>query len=150
MLGVLDHAPGLLPENRPRYSMGWASPTTSWARCCAGSTCSTLRAADPVRGGPAELTRRGAVNIKECPPCRGSAPARPRLRLPGLRGLAASPISHHVFKAGDHRGDAADWHNLHYYQDLMRASRAAIAEGGSVDYVAGFEAERAAETPEPV
>lgn len=32
MFGVLDYAPGFLPEDRPRYLMGWASPTISWAR----------------------------------------------------------------------------------------------------------------------
>lgn len=32
MFGVLDYATGYLPEDKPRYLMGWASPTTSWAR----------------------------------------------------------------------------------------------------------------------
>jgi len=38
MFDVLDYAPGFLPEDRPRYLMGWASPTISSARSNAVST----------------------------------------------------------------------------------------------------------------
>jgi queuine tRNA-ribosyltransferase len=32
------------------------------------------------------------------------------------------------------------WHNLHYYQDLMRGLRAAIEAGALDDFAAAFEA----------
>jgi queuine tRNA-ribosyltransferase len=36
------------------------------------------------------------------------------------------------------------WHNLAYYQDLMRALRGAIAAGRLADYAAGFGEKEAA------
>ena len=32
----------------------------------------------------------------------------------------------------------ASWHNIHFYQDLMAAMRAAIAEGRFADFRADF------------
>lgn len=41
MFKVLDYAPGMLPEDKPRYLMGVAPAMTLSARFCAGSICST-------------------------------------------------------------------------------------------------------------
>ena len=35
------------------------------------------------------------------------------------------------------------WHNLHYYQDIMRGLRGAIETGSLDPWIAGFEAEQA-------
>jgi len=42
------------------------------------------------------------------------------------------------------------WHNLHYYQDLMRDLRAAIAEGRLQTYAADFAALQAGGDIEPL
>jgi len=35
------------------------------------------------------------------------------------------------------------WHNLQYYQDIMRSLRGAIEAGSLDDWIAAFEAEQA-------
>lgn len=41
MFEVLDYAPGMLPDDKPRYLMGVGRPTISSVPFCVGSTCST-------------------------------------------------------------------------------------------------------------
>lgn len=41
MFEVLDYAPGMLPEDKPRYLMGVGNPTTSSVQCCAEWICLT-------------------------------------------------------------------------------------------------------------
>ena len=44
---------------------------------------------------------------------------------------------HHLVKAGETLGGMLlTWNNLHYYQSLMAAARAAIAAGRYADFVA--------------
>ncbi|MFO1106383.1 MAG: tRNA guanosine(34) transglycosylase Tgt [Amaricoccus sp.] len=150
MLGVLDYAPGLLPENRPRYLMGVGKPDDIVG--------AVLRGVDmfdcvlPTRSGRTgqALTRRGAVNIKNARHAEDPRPLDPDCGCPACAGYSRAYL-HHVFKAGEIiAAMLLTWHNLHYYQDLMAGLRAAIAEGRLADYVAGFEAERAAGDLEPV
>jgi queuine tRNA-ribosyltransferase len=42
------------------------------------------------------------------------------------------------------------WHNLHYYQDLMRGIRGAIAEGDLETFAEQFTAEQAAGDMDPI
>jgi len=46
---------------------------------------------------------------------------------------------HHLVKSGEILGAMLmTQHNLHFYQDLMAALRAAIAEGRLIDFANGF------------
>ena len=150
MLEMLDHAPGMLPEDRPRYLMGVGKPDDIVG--------AVLRGVDmfdcvlPSRSGRTgqALTRRGAVNIKNARHAEDPRPLDPDCTCPACRSYSRAYL-HHVFKAGEIIASMLlTWHNLHYYQELMAGLRGAIASEGLANFVAGFEAGRAAGDLEPV
>ncbi len=149
MLGVLEYAPGFLPEDRPRYLMGVGKPDDIVG--------AVLRGVDmfdcvlPTRSGRTgqALTRRGAVNIKNARHAEDPRPLDPDCACPCCRGYERAYL-HHVFKAGEIiAAMLLTWHNLHYYQELMAGLRAAIAGGRLAAFVAAFEAQRARGDLEP-
>jgi queuine tRNA-ribosyltransferase len=143
MFGVLDDAPGTLPDDRPRYLMGVGKPDDIVG--------AVLRGVDmfdcvlPSRSGRTgqALTRRGAVNIKNARHADDPRPLDPDCACPACRGYSRAYL-HHVFKSGEIIASMLlTWHNLHYYQELMAGLRKAISTGGLDGFVAGFEALRA-------
>ncbi len=150
MFGVLDYAPGLLPDDRPRYLMGVGKPDDIVG--------AVLRGVDmfdcvlPTRSGRTgqALTRRGALNIKNARHADDPRPLDPDCGCPACRGYSRAYL-HHVFKAGEIiAAMLLTWHNLHYYQELMAGLRDAIARGGLAAFAAAFEAQRAGGDLEPV
>jgi queuine tRNA-ribosyltransferase len=150
MFGVLDHAPGMLPEDRPRYLMGVGKPDDIVG--------AVLRGVDmfdcvlPTRSGRTgqALTRRGAVNIKNARHAEDPRPLDPDCGCPACRSYSRAYL-HHVFKAGEIIASMLlTWHNLHYYQELLAGLRGSIAEGRLDAFAAGFTAEQAAGDLEPV
>ncbi|MFT3973218.1 MAG: tRNA guanosine(34) transglycosylase Tgt [Amaricoccus sp.] len=144
MLGVLDYAPGLLPEDRPRYLMGVGKPDDIVG--------AVLRGVDmfdcvlPTRSGRTgqALTRRGAVNLRNARHADDPRPLDPDCGCPACQGYSRAYL-HHVVKAGEIiAAMLLTWHNLHYYQELMAGLRAAIAERRLTEFVAAFEDMRAA------
>ncbi len=131
MLEVLDTAPAMLPQDRPRYLMGVGKPDDIVG--------GVLRGVDmfdcvlPTRSGRTgqALTRRGAINIKNARHADDPRPLDPDCGCPCCRSYERAYL-HHVFKAGEIIASMLlTWHNLHYYQELMAGLRAAIAAGGS-------------------
>ncbi len=150
MFGVLDHAPGMLPADKPRYLMGVGKPDDIVG--------AVLRGVDmfdcvlPSRSGRTgqALTRRGAVNIKNARHADDPRPLDPDCTCPTCQGYSRAYL-HHVFKAGEIIASMLlTWHNLHYYQELMAGLRGAIAEGRLDAFAADFAAGQAAGDLEPV
>jgi len=144
MFEVLDFAPGMLPEDRPRYLMGVGKPDDIVG--------AVLRGVDmfdcvlPTRSGRTgqAFTRHGVVNVKNARHAADSRPLDPDCTCPCCRGYSRAYL-HHVFKAGEIISSMLlTWHNLHYYQELMAGLRSAIAGGTLTGFVAAFEAGRAA------
>ncbi len=143
MFGVLDHAPAMLPDDRPRYLMGVGKPDDIVGAVVRG--VDMFDCVLPTRSGRTgqALTRRGAVNIKNARHAEDPRPLDPDCACPACRSYSRAYL-HHVFKAGEIiAAMLLTWHNLHYYQDLMAGLRAAIAAGRLADFVTAFEAERA-------
>ena len=150
MFGVLDHAPAMLPDDRPRYLMGVGKPDDIVG--------AVLRGVDmfdcvlPTRSGRTgqALTRRGAVNIKNARHADDPRPLDPDCACPACRSYSRAYL-HHVFKAGEIiAAMLLTWHNLHYYQELMAGLRAAIAAGRLAAFVAAFDARARPGDLEPV
>jgi queuine tRNA-ribosyltransferase len=144
MFGVLDTAPGMLPEDRPRYLMGVGKPDDIVG--------AVLRGVDmfdcvlPTRSGRTgqALTRRGAVNLRNARHAEDPRPLDPDCGCPACRGYSRAYL-HHTVKAGEIiAAMLLTWHNLHYYQELMAGLRAAIAAGRLAAFAADFTAVRAA------
>ncbi len=143
MFGVLDYAPGMLPEDRPRYLMGVGKPDDIVGAVARG--VDMFDCVLPSRSGRTGqgLTRRGAVNIKNARHADDPRPLDPDCACPCCRNYSRAYL-HHVFKAGEIISSMLmTWHNLHYYQELMQGLRDAIGKGGLDAFVQAFEAQRA-------
>jgi queuine tRNA-ribosyltransferase len=143
MFGVLDIAPGMLPDDRPRYLMGVGKPDDIVGAVVRG--VDMFDCVLPTRSGRTgqALTRRGAVNVKNARHADDPRPLDPDCTCPACRSYSRAYL-HHVFKAGEIiAAMLLTWHNLHYYQELMAGLRGAIAAGRLAAFVADFEAQRA-------
>ncbi|SIN85760.1 tRNA guanosine(34) transglycosylase Tgt [Vannielia litorea] len=143
MFGVLDYAPGMLPEDKPRYLMGVGKPDDIVGAVKRG--VDMMDCVLPSRSGRTgqAWTRRGQVNLKNARHADDPRPLDEHCTCPACRGYSRAYL-HHVFRAGEMiSGMLLTWHNLHYYQELMAGMRAAIAEGRFAQFEAEFHAMRA-------
>jgi len=143
MFEVLDTAPGMLPDDRPRYLMGVGKPDDLVGAVARG--IDMFDCVLPTRSGRTgqAFTRRGAVNIRNARHAADPRPLDPDCACPACRSYSRAYL-HHVFKAGEIISSMLmTWHNLHYYQELMAGLRAAIGAGTLAEFTAAFHAERA-------
>ncbi len=143
MFSVLDHAPGMLPADKPRYLMGVGKPDDIVGAVVRG--VDMMDCVLPSRSGRTgqAWTRRGQVNIKNARHQDDPRPLDEACTCPACRSYSRAYL-HHVFRAGEIIASMLlTWHNLHYYQELMAGLRAAIAEGRLEAHVAAFHALRA-------
>ncbi len=150
MFGVLDYAPGFLPEDKPRYLMGVGKPDDIVGAVERG--IDMMDCVLPSRSGRTgqAWTRHGQVNIKNARHQDDPRPLDEACTCPACRGYSRAYL-HHVFKAQEMiSGMLLTWHNLHYFQELMQGLRGAISEGRLAAFVADFHAQRAAGDIEPM
>ncbi|MEO1330397.1 MAG: tRNA guanosine(34) transglycosylase Tgt [Pseudomonadota bacterium] len=143
MFGVLDYAPEQLPADRPRYLMGVGKPDDLVGAVKRG--IDMFDCVLPTRSGRTgqAFTRRGVVNIKNARHQDDPRPLDPDCACPACRGYSRAYL-HHVFKAQEIISSMLlTAHNLHYYQELTAAMRAAIADGAFEAFEADFHARRA-------
>jgi queuine tRNA-ribosyltransferase len=143
MFGVLDHAPDMLPADRPRYLMGVGKPDDIVGAVARG--IDMMDCVLPSRSGRTgqAFTRRGVVNIKNARHQDDPRPLDEACTCPACRGYSRAYL-HHVFRAGEMiSGMLLTWHNLHYYQELMQGMRDAIAEGRFAAWETAFHTQRA-------
>ena len=143
MFGVLDYAPGMLPEDKPRYLMGVGKPDDIVGAVKRG--IDMFDCVLPSRSGRTgqAFTRRGVVNIKNARHADDPRPLDEHCACPACTGYSRAYL-HHVFRAGEIIASMLlTWHNLHYYQELMAGMRASIAEGRFAAWERGFHAGRA-------
>lgn len=150
MFAVLDYAPDLLPQDRPRYLMGVGKPDDIVGAVRRG--IDMMDCVLPSRSGRTgqAWTRRGQVNIKNARHMDDPRPLDEDCTCPACRSYSRAYL-HHVFRAGEIIASMLlTWHNLHYYQELMAGLRTAIAAGTFDAFARDFDALRAAGDIEPV
>ncbi|WP_416914409.1 tRNA guanosine(34) transglycosylase Tgt [Seohaeicola sp.] len=143
MFGVLDYAPDMLPQDKPRYLMGVGKPEDIVGAVKRG--IDMMDCVLPSRSGRTgqAFTRHGVVNIKNARHQDDPRPLDEACGCPACRGYSRAYL-HHVFRAGEMiSGMLLTWHNLHYYQELMQGMRDAIAAGRFAAFEADFHAQRA-------
>ncbi|SMY07877.1 tRNA guanosine(34) transglycosylase Tgt [Flavimaricola marinus] len=143
MFGVLDFAPAMLPQDKPRYLMGVGKPDDIVGAVKRG--IDMMDCVLPSRSGRTgqAWTRRGQVNIKNARHQDDPRPLDEACTCPTCRGYSRAYL-HHVFRAGEMiSGMLLTWHNLHYYQELMSEMRAAISEARFAAWEASFHDLRA-------
>ncbi|MBF0307262.1 MAG: tRNA guanosine(34) transglycosylase Tgt [Alphaproteobacteria bacterium] len=140
MFSTLDVTTPLLPDDRPRYLMGVGKP--------ADIVGAVLRGVDmfdcviPTRSGRTgqAFTRRGPVNIRNARHQDDPRPLDAECGCPACRDYSRAYL-HHLARSDEILGlMLLTWHNLHYYQDLMRSLREAIAQGRAATFAQDFAA----------
>ena len=150
MFDVLDYAPAMLPDDKPRYLMGVGKPDDIVGAVKRG--IDMMDCVLPSRSGRTGqvFTRRGVLNIKNARHQDDPRPLDEDCTCPACRNYSRAYL-HHVFRAQEIISSMLlTWHNLHYYQDLMQGMRDAIAAGRFAAFEAAFHAQRAEGDIEPV
>lgn len=128
MFETLDYTAPLLPEDQPRYLMGVGTPDDLLGAVMRG--CDMFDCVMPSRAGRTAraYTERGTFNLRNARFADDTRPLTPDESSPLNRVSRA--YLHHLFRAGEMLGPMLlTWHNLAYYQRLMRRIRAAIVVG---------------------
>ncbi len=126
-----------LPVDQPRYLMGVGRPQDIIEAVARG--VDMFDCVLPTRCGRTgkAFTWDGELNIRNACHAGDSAPLDPQSGCPASNAYSRAYL-HHLFKAGEILGAILlTWHNLHFYQDLMRALRHSIDQ----DRFAEFRAE---------
>ena len=141
MTEVLDYAPAMLPEDRPRYLMGVGKPVDLVEAVARG--VDMFDCVLPTRSGRhgQAWTAEGPVNLKNAAFAEDETPLDAGVDCPASRDYAKAYL-HHLVKADEILGQVLlSWHNLAFFQALMGRMRVAIAEGRFEafrrDFVAG-------------
>ncbi|MGB7316693.1 MAG: tRNA guanosine(34) transglycosylase Tgt [Planktotalea sp.] len=150
MFGVLDYAPDMLPVDKPRYLMGVGKPDDIVGAVARG--IDMMDCVLPSRSGRTgqAWTRRGQVNIKNARHSDDPRPLDEGCSCPTCSNYSRAYLNH-VFRSQEMISSMLlTWHNLHYYQDLMKSMRDAIAAGRFDAFQVDFHAKRAEGDIEPL
>jgi queuine tRNA-ribosyltransferase len=138
MFETLDATIDHLPTAAPRYLMGVGKP--------ADVVGAVLRGVDmfdcvlPTRSGRngQAFTRAGTLNLRNARYADEAAPLDAACSCPACEKFSRAYL-HHTVKANEIiAAMLLSWHNLTYYQDIMRELREAIAQGRVVGIAARF------------
>ncbi len=126
---ILRHTAPRLPEDKPRYLMGMGTPEDIIEAVCAGiDMFDCVMPTRNARNGWL-FTRFGDVKIRNARYREDTGPLDPACECYTCLNFSLAYL-HHLQKANEILGARLNTlHNLHYYQDLMRALRNAIATG---------------------
>lgn len=150
MFGVLDYAPDMLPDDKPRYLMGVGKPDDIVGAVARG--IDMMDCVLPSRSGRTGqvFTRYGVLNIKNARHQDDPRPLDEACDCPACRSYSRAYL-HHVFRSQEIISSMLlTWHNLHYYQQIMAQMRDAIAAGTFADWQAGFHRQREQGDIEPL
>jgi len=136
---TLEETVPLLPSDRPRYLMGVGRPQDIVEAVVRG--IDMFDCVMPTRNARNAhiFTRAGVLRIRNAQYERDTRPLDDACACYTCSSGFSRAYLRHLDKCGEMLGPMlATIHNLHYYQDLMRGLREAIALGRLADFVAGF------------
>jgi queuine tRNA-ribosyltransferase len=129
MLAVIEQTVPILPASRPRYLMGVGTPDDIVGAVARG--IDMFDCVIPTRSGRTAraYTSQGVFNLRNARFADDPRPLDPTCTCPGCTRHSRAYL-HHLFRCSEMLGPMLlTWHNLHYYQELMRGLRAAIVTG---------------------
>jgi queuine tRNA-ribosyltransferase len=132
-----------LPADRPRYLMGVGKPLDILGAVARG--IDMFDCVLPTRSGRTgqAFTRFGPVNLRNARHADDPRPLDETSDCPAARDYSRAYL-HHLVRADEILACILlTWNNLHFYQSLMRGSRAAIERGRFTDFALAFEADQA-------
>ena len=127
MFDTLDATVPHLPDGHPRYLMGVGTPDDLVGGVQRG--VDMFDCVMPTRAGRTgrAFTSRGVLNMRNARHAEDDRPLDPDCACPACTRHSRAYI-HHLFRCEEMLGPILlTWHNLAYYQQLMRGLRDAIA-----------------------
>jgi queuine tRNA-ribosyltransferase len=143
MFATLDVTVPHLPQARPRYLMGVGKPTDIVGAVMRG--CDMFDCVLPTRSGRTAqaFTRYGTLNLRNARHAEDPRPLDETVPSDASR-IYSRAYYHHLFRCEEVLGlMLLTWHNVAFYQQIMREMRAAIAEGKLAGYASRFAADQA-------
>ncbi|OSQ38390.1 tRNA guanosine(34) transglycosylase Tgt [Thalassospira mesophila] len=150
MFDTLDFCVDMLPANKPRYLMGVGKPSDLVGAVMRG--IDQFDCVLPTRSGrnAQAFTHRGTVNLKNGRHRDDDRPLDDHCSCPACSQYSRAYL-HHLIKANEILGAMLlTWHNLQYYQDLMKGMRDAIANGQMDAFAKQFYADQEGGDIDPV
>ena len=138
MFATLDFAPGMLPEDAPRYLMGVGKPDDLVGAVERG--VDMFDCVLPTRSGRngQAFTWAGPLNLRNARHAEDPAPLDERCPCSACADYSRAYL-HHLVKAGEMLGAMLlTEHNLTFYQQLMQAMREAIGQGRFAAFASDF------------
>ncbi len=134
MLRILRHTAPQLPADRPRYLMGVGTPADIVAAVSAGvDMFDCVLPTRNARNGWL-YTRHGVIKLRNARYRDDLAPPDADCACHTCRNFTRSYL-HHLQRVNEMLGARLNTlHNLHYYQELMRGLRTAIAAGRLAEF----------------
>jgi queuine tRNA-ribosyltransferase len=129
MLRVIEDTVPHLPADRVRYLMGVGKPDDVVEAVCRG--VDLFDCVLPTRSGRTgqAFTREGPLNLRNARFADDAAPLDASSDCPASRDYSRAYL-HHLVKADEILSSVLlTWHNVNFYQQLMRDLRRAIATG---------------------
>jgi queuine tRNA-ribosyltransferase len=142
MFDTLDTTLPQLPADRPRYLMGVGRPADIVGAVKRG--IDMFDCVMPTRYGRTAqgFTRRGEINLRNARHRDDPRPIDAQCACPACTHHSRAYL-HHLIRSEEILGAMLlTWHNLHYYQDIMRGLRGAIESGSLDSWIATFESEQ--------
>ncbi len=129
MYAMIEATVPFLPPGQPRYLMGVGTPDDLVGAVLRG--VDMFDCVMPTRAGRTgrAFTSTGVLNMRNACHADSLAPIDPACDCPACARHGRGYV-HHLFKAGEMLGPMLlSWHNVAYYQSLMRGLRSAILAG---------------------
>lgn len=138
MFEVLDYAPDMLPEDKPRYLMGVGRPDDIVGAVLRG--VDMFDCVMPTRSGRTAqaFTAYGTINIRNSRHKEDNRPLEEGCDCPLCTNYTRAYI-HHLQKCNEVLAIMLlTWHNIRYYQRLMKGIRGALAENKLEEFAQEF------------
>ena len=142
MFATLDHTMPHMAPDRPRYLMGVGKPLDIVGAVQRG--CDMFDCVLPTRSGRTAqaFTRFGALNLRNARHADDPRPLDETVDCPASRNYSRAYL-HHLFRNDEMLGPMLlTWHNVAFYQQMMKGLRAAIATQSLDAYAARFAADQ--------
>jgi len=150
MFQVLEDTIPHLPYNRPRYLMGVGKPSDLVGAVMRG--IDMFDCVLPTRSGRTDqaFSRMGQLNMRNARHKNDTRPIDDECTCYTCQKYTRGYI-HHLGLCKEILGSTLlSWHNLHYYQDLMRGIRVAISQGLLSAFADAFAAGQATGDIDPI
>ena len=138
MFGTLDVTMPELPLDAPRYLMGVGTPDDILGAVERG--IDMFDCVIPTRAGRTAraYTSAGIFNMRNARFAEDARPLDPECTCPACARHTRAYL-HHLFRAEEMLGPMLlTWHNVAFYQTLMRGIRLSVAEGRFADHAAAL------------